>query len=401
MTETPLPSEVDVRGFLAGTVACHTEADLASKLKLSRPLRIKLGVDPSSPDLHLGHAVQLRYLRRLQDQGHLPVLIIGDATARVGDPTGRNATRPQLNAEQAAANAQTYLEQAGQVLDLDRAEIVHNGDWFDRMGFMDAIELGAFMTVARMLERDTFATRHAAGVPIGIHEFLYPLMQARDSVEVRADVEIGGTDQTFNLLVGRDVMRDAGLEPQVCVTLPILPGLDGVQKMSKSLGNAVGLKDPPTEMFGKVMSVPDAQMAEYFGLCTDEDPQRVETLLAGSPREAKAALARSITAIYHDEDAAARASAEFDRVFRDRGLPDEIPESELPTDLVEDDGAWIVRVLTHLDLAPSGSAARRLIKEGGVKVDGEKVQDEQARLSRGSHALVQVGKRRFHRVVVP
>jgi tyrosyl-tRNA synthetase len=387
--------------LLAGTSTCHTEEDLQAKLKLGRPLRVKLGVDPSSPDLHLGHAVQLGYLRRMQDLGHLPVLIIGDATAMVGDPSGRNATRPQLTREQIDSNAKTYFEQAHLVLDMDRVEVRYNSEWFDKMEFLDAIRLGAWMTVARMLERDTFATRLKAGHPIGIHELLYPLMQAKDSVEVEADLEIGGTDQTFNLLVGRDLMREAKLHPQVCITLPLLTGLDGVQKMSKSLNNAVGLTDSPTDKFGKVMSIPDTLMQEYFTLATDVPAERATKLLAGLPRDAKAALARSVVERYHGAEEANRAVEEFDRVFRERGLPDDVPESRLPEDVAEDDGAWIVRVLTHLELAASSSAARRLIRDGGVRVDGEKVTDEQARLARGSETLLQVGKRRFHRVTVP
>jgi len=396
-----MKAAADVAPLLAGTVTCHTAEDLQAKLAAGRPLRVKLGVDPSSADLHLGHAVQLRYLRRLQRLGHLPVLIIGDATAMVGDPSGRNVTRPQLTRDQVEANARTYFEQAARVLDMDRLEVVYNSQWFATMGFMDAIKLGGWMTVARMLERDTFAERMAAQTPIGIHELLYPLMQAHDSVMVRADIEIGGTDQTFNLLVGRDLMREAGLAPQVCVTLPILPGLDGVQKMSKSLGNYVGLTDAPRDMYGKVMSVPDAVMPDYFRLTTDLPEAEASALLAGPPREAKAALARSIVALYHREAAARTAAEEFDRVFRDKGLPDAIPESLLPAELVEADGCWLVRALQHLQLAESASAARRLIREGGVRVDGERVSDEQARLPRGRTVLLQVGKRRFHRVATP
>lgn len=387
--------------LLSGTVTCHTPEDLRARLRAGRPLRVKLGVDPSSPDLHLGHAVQLRYLRRLQDLGHQAVLIIGDATAMVGDPSGKNVTRPQLSREQCQANARTYFEQAALVLDMPRVEVRWNSEWFGRMGFMDAIRLGAFMTVARMLERDTFAERLKAGTPIGLHELLYPLMQARDSVEVAADIEIGGTDQTFNLLVGRDLMREAGLAPQVCVTLPILPGLDGVQKMSKSLGNFIALTEAPREMFGKAMSIPDALMGDYFRLATAEPAARVAQLLAGPPRAAKAALARAIVAQYHGAAAAGAAEEEFDRVFRDRGLPDEVPASRLDPSLVEADGVWIVRVLQALELADSASAARRLLREGGVRVDGERVEDEQARLPRGARVLLQVGKRRFHRVEVP
>jgi tyrosyl-tRNA synthetase len=269
------------------------------------------------------------------------------------------------------------------------------------MRFADIITLTSQYTVARMLERDDFARRYAAKQPIGIHELLYPLMQAKDSVEVRADIEIGGTDQTFNLLVGRDLMREAGLEPQVCITLPILTGLDGTHKMSKSLGNCVGITDTPRDMFGKTMSLPDALMPEWFRLATDVPAARVQELLAGSPRDAKAALAAAIVERYHGAEAAAQAASEFDRMFRDKGLPDEIEERELPAEAVEADGAWIVRVLTHCGLADSSSAARRLVREGGVRVEGERIADEQHRLPRGGSCLLQVGKRRFLRVTVP
>jgi len=392
----------DLSTLLAGSVACHTEDDLAAKLKQGQPLRVKLGVDPSSPDLHVGHSVQLRYLRRLQDMGHLPVLIVGDSTAMVGDPTGKNVTRPQLSREAVEENAQTYLNQAGLVLDMEHVEIVRNSQWFDAMGFMDAIKLGAHMTVARMLERDTFAERYKAGNPISMHEFLYPLMQARDSVEVRADIEIGGTDQTFNLLVGRDMMRAADMAPQVCITLPLLPGLDGVQKMSKSLGNAIGLTDEPRDMFGKAMSVPDELMPDYFRLATDLAEEDIVRLLAGSPRDAKAALATALVRLYHDQEAAGRAAEEFDRIFRDKGLPDDVPETTLPAELSEEaGGVWIVRALQHVGLVSSASEARRLIKSGGVRIDEQKVTDEQLRLATGAQVLLQVGKRRFHRVTAP
>jgi len=390
-----------LESLLDRTVTCHTVEDLKSKLKRDEPLRVKLGVDPSSPDLHVGHAVPLRYLRRLQDMGHLPVLIVGDATAMVGDPTGKNATRPQLTRAEVDANAETYLAQAGLVLDLERVEVVRNSEWFDGLGFMDAIRLGSAVTVARMLERDTFEKRYKAGVAIGLHEFLYPLMQARDSVEVRADVEIGGTDQTFNLLLGRDFMRDAGMAPQVCITLPLIPGLDGVQKMSKSLGNAIGLTESPTEIFGKTMSLPDKLMGDYFRLLTDLPGERIEELLAGKPRDAKAALATTLVGWLHGEMAGQEASAEFDRVFRDKGLPDNIPGADLPDDLVAEDGAWIVAALKAAGLAASSSEGRRAIAAGGVRVDGERVTDDQLRLAPGASYLLQVGKRRFCQVNVP
>jgi tyrosyl-tRNA synthetase len=393
------PAILDV--LLDQTVTCHTADDLTAKLKRDEPLRVKLGVDPSSPDLHLGHAVQLRYLRRLQDMGHLPVLIVGDATAMVGDPTGKNATRPQLTREEVDANAETYLAQAGLVLDLERVEVVRNSEWFEGMGFMDAIRLGSAVTVARMLERDTFDKRYKAGVAIGLHEFLYPLMQARDSVEVRADIEIGGTDQTFNLLMGRDFMRDAGMAPQVCITLPLIPGLDGVHKMSKSLNNAIGLTESPTEIFGKTMSVPDELMGAYFRLLTDLPGERIEELLAGRPRDAKATLARTLVDWLHGEGTGQEASDEFDRVFRDKGLPDDIPTADLPPDLVAEDGVWIVAALKAVGLAISSGEGRRSIAGGGVRVDGERVSDDQLRLAPGSSYLLQVGKRRYCQVNVP
>ena len=392
-----MAAQPDLSPYLRATVACHTEQDLAARLAAGGRLRVKLGVDPSSPDLHLGHAVQLGYLRRMQQLGHLPVLIIGDATAMVGDPTGKNTTRPQLSREQVDENAATYLAQAGLVLDLDACEIVRNSAWFDRMGFMDAISMGAGCTVARMLERDTFETRHKAGVAIGLHEFLYPLMQARDSVEVRADIEIGGTDQTFNLLMGRDFMRDAGMAPQACITLPLLVGLDGEQKMSKSLGNAIGLTDSPREMFGRSMSIPDALMPDWFRLTTELDEDQIEAQLAGSPRDAKAQLGRLIVARYHGEAAGVEAVAEFDRIFKQKGLPDEIDESDVPPELVQTDGAWIVPVLAHVGLVASNGEARRMIQSGGVRVDGDKLGDVQRRLTPGAVYLLQVGKRRFHR----
>ncbi len=392
----------DLSPLLAGTVTCHTEDDLRRKVTKGKPLRVKLGVDPSSPDLHVGHSVQLRYLRRLQDLGHVAVLIIGDATAMVGDPTGKNVTRPQLTRDEVDAHAATYLKQAALILEMDRVEVVRNSQWFDQMNFMDAVRLCGSMTVARMLERDTFAERHKAGVPISMHEFLYPLMQARDSVEVRADLEIGGTDQTFNLLVGRDLMRGAGQAPQVCLTLPLLPGLDGVQKMSKSLGNAIGLTDPPRDMFGKAMSVPDELMPAYFRLATDVPEEEALKLLAGSPRAAKGALAGALTRLYHGADAARTAAEEFDRIFRDKGVPDEIEQTTLPLELMESGkGVWIVRILQHIQLASSASEARRLIKGGGVRVDDQRVQDEQLHLSSGGTHLLQVGKRRFHEVTIP
>ncbi len=391
----------DVKKMLEGTVSCETAEELQEKIRGGKPLRVKFGMDPSSADLHLGHAVPFRYLRRLQNMGHLIVLIIGDATAMVGDPTGRDKTRPQLSKETVDANAETYLDQMGLILDMDRVEVVRNSRWFDELTFMDSLYLCGGATVAQMLERDSFHQRYKDGTPIGLHEFLYPMMQARDSVEVRADIEVGGTDQTFNLLAGRDAMRNAGLPPQICITLPILVGIDGSMKMSKSLGNAVAFTDDPPEVYGKVMSLPDACMEEWFSIASSLSSEEQKDLLAGSPREAKARLAKDVVAQIHGLDAASVAEAEFDRVFKEKGLPDEIESSVLPVELVKDGGAWIAHVLKALGLVESTSEAKRFVNSGGVRVDGEKIEDEQARLLSGGEYVVQLGKRSFHRVQIP
>jgi len=387
--------------LLAGAADVIPRDGLQEKLSLDRPLRVKLGIDPSRPDLHLGHAVVLRKLRHFQDAGHVAVLIVGDFTGRVGDPSGQSETRPFLTEEEIETNATTYLEQAGTVLDVSSAEVRRNSEWLAGMGMADVLRLTSAYTVARMLERDDFRKRYEEGKPISVVEFLYPLMQAMDSVAVGSDVELGGTDQTFNLLMGREIQRDYGQAPQAVVTVPLLVGTDGREKMSKSLGNAIGFRDPPTEMFGRVMSIPDGIIADWFRLATDLPPERAAREAAQAAREAKAALGRAIVRRYHGEEAARAASDEFDRVFRDKGLPDEIPELALGVDEVEPDGVWIVRALQRAGLAASGSAARRLLREGGVRVDGDRVGDEQTRLAPGATYLIQVGKRHFHRVTVP
>jgi len=391
------------RGVVPGGIVTEEELlrKLESSLREGRPLRVKLGVDPTAPDIHLGHTVVLRKLRQFQDLGHTAVLIIGDYTAMVGDPSGRTKTRPQLTYDQVEANAKTYVDQVARVLRRDRLEVVRNGDWFRKMTFLDVLRLAGKMTVARMLERDDFAQRHAAGSPIALHEFLYCLMQGRDSVEIRADIELGGTDQTFNLLVGRDLQRDAGQEPQVCVTTPILPGLDGTQKMSKSLGNHIGVTDPPADMFGKVMSIPDPLMLHYFVLLTAVPLEEIDALLAGHPRQAKARLAREIVASYHSSDAAQAAADEFDRVFREGELPAEMPSCVLhPADL-EDGKVWIVRLVVASGLAPSSSEARRLIQQGAVSLDGARTDDIEARLELRGGEILRVGRRKFARIFLP
>jgi len=396
--------EEQLKKIKRGVVDIVPEEDLVKKLERSRaenrPLRIKLGVDPTAPDIHLGHTVQLRKLKHFQDLGHQVVLIIGDYTAMVGDPSGQDKTRPQLTYDEVMKNAKTYLEQVGKIIDLDKTEIVKNGDWFSKMTFMDVIKLTSKMTVARMLERDSFAKRYAEGIPICIHEFIYALMQGYDSIMVKSDVEIGGTDQTFNLQVGRDLQRDAGMEPQVAITLPMLPGLDGVRKMSKSLGNYIGVNDPPNEMFGKTMSIPDELIRPYFELCTDEPMEKVEQMFQSgmNPRDIKAYLARTIVSIYHSPEAAEEAAREFDRVFREHKIPQDVPVVKIPTSELDDGKIWIVKLITTCRLAPSNSEARRLIRQGAVSIDGEKIKDENSSVPVRDGMLLKVGKRRFARV---
>jgi tyrosyl-tRNA synthetase len=380
-----------------GAVEIHTAGELETKVKRAvkenRPLRVKLGLDPTSPDIHLGHTVVLGKLRQFQDLGHQAVLIIGDYTAMVGDPSGQSKTRPQLTREQIESNLQTYLEQVRAVLDVGKLEIRRNGEWLGQMGFADVLKLAGSSTVARMLERDDFAKRYAAGAPIGVHELLYPLMQAKDSVEIRADVELGGTDQTFNLLAGRDLQRDAAQEPQVTLSMPLLVGLDGVNKMSKSLGNYVGIKDPPNEKFGKLMSLPDALMKDYFTLLTTLPEAEISALLAGHPMEAKKRLGVEVVTRYHGPEAARAAAEEFRKVFSQKQAPTDMPEVKLAA-----------AKLTVLDLimlakhAPSKAEARRLVEGGGVSLDGQKLTDWKAEVQPADGAVLQTGKRRFARL---
>jgi len=367
------------------------------------PLRAKFGMDPTSPDIHVGHTVVLRKLRDFQRLGHTAVLIIGGFTAQVGDPSGRTATRPRLSAEQVAANAATYLDQARKVLLPEPLEVVDNTEWLRPMGMDAALELASQMTVARMLERADFAARYGEGRPIAISEFLYPLLQGHDSVAVRADVELGGTDQTFNLLVGRDLQVAAGQQPQSILTMPLLEGTDGQAKMSKTAGNTIDVDDDPADMFGKVMSIPDTLMVKYFRLVTDVDPDetdRIERALANGelhPGETKRRLAREVVALYHDRDAAEAAEARFDRQFRDRAVPDEVPEF----DLGDTDPWFLPRLLSATGLAASGSEARRLVTQGAVRLDGDPLTEPTAELAAAEleGRVLQAGKRRFARLV--
>jgi tyrosyl-tRNA synthetase len=393
-----------LKAIRRGAVQVFPEEELVEKLKRSaaenRPLRVKLGIDPTSSDIHLGHTVPLRKIRAFQDLGHLAVLIIGNYTACVGDPSGQNKTRPQLKAQEVEENAATYLAQVAKVLDMNRVEITRNGDWFSRMTFLDVLSLASKGTVARTLERDDFAGRYKAGTPIYLHEMIYPLMQGYDSVMVNADVEVGGTDQTFNLLVGRDLMRDRDMEPQVIVTMPIIEGLDGTMKMSKSLGNTIGVTDAPAEMFGKVMSIPDALMRKYYELLTKVPMDEVEVLLshATHPRDAKVRLAKEIVATYYNAASAEAAAEEFKRRFVEKETPEDVPSVDLARSKLKDGKIWIAKLIAELKLAGSTSEARRLVSQGGVSIDGRRAGDVDAQIEARDGMIVQVGKRKFARV---
>lgn len=387
----------------SGTADIVPLADLRKKLESGRTLRIKLGVDPTAPDLHLGHAVPLRKLRQFQDLGHQVVLIIGDFTALIGDPSGRSTTRPALTREQIDANATTYIEQAYKILDPARTEMRRNSEWLGKLDFEGVLRLSSQFTVARILERDDFQKRYREGIGISLHELLYPMAQAYDSVAIEADVELGGTDQLFNLLAGRELMEKSGMEPQVCLTLPLLEGTDGVQKMSKSYGNYIGLTDPPAEMFGKAMSIPDELMVKYYRLCTPlhvEDIDGIETGLAdGSlhPNQIKRRLAREIVALYHSEAEAHEAEEAFDRVFKQHDIPTDVPEITLS--LAEE--VHIPALLKDLGLVVSNAEGRRMIDQGAVKLDGESLSPGEYDISKEAIAgrVVQVGKRRYARVL--
>jgi len=364
-------------------------------------------VDPTTPDLHLGHTVVLRKLAQFQKYGHTVVLIIGDYTGKVGDPSGRSKTRPQLSDEVLAANAQTYREQAAKILDMDKVELTHNGDWLGPLRMDEVLRLTATVTVARMLERDDFSRRYLANEPVSMLEFMYPLLQGYDSVAVRADIELGGTDQKFNLLMGRTIMEAYGLPPQSILTVPLLVGTDGEQKMSKSYGNYIGVCDEPEDMFGKVMSIPDSLMVTYWSLLTDAGAREVESLERGladgsyHPAEAKRDLAQRLVGLYHSDAAAVAARAHFDRVFKEKDRPAEIPEAPLPEEAVQNGLVWLPRLLTGLGLAPSNGEARRLIQQGGVRVGDVVIQDPAMEMEADSlrGTVIQVGKRRFLRVI--
>ena len=398
------PIAEQINSLKRGTVEIFREDELAQRLteaaKEGRQLRVKLGMDPTAPDIHLGHTVVLRKLRQFQDMGHKAILIIGDYTAKIGDPTGQNTTRPMLNSEQIKANALTYFEQAGKIVDTseDKCEIRYNGEWLADMKLADVIKLTASMTVARMLERDTFEIRYKKGEAIGIHEFLYPLMQGQDSVAIKSDVELGGTDQTFNNLVGRDLQRQAGQLPQIVITMPILVGLDGKEKMSKSKGNYIGVTDKPADMFGKVMSIADELMDNYFTLLTDIPAEDIKVLTDASkthPKQAKVLLGKNIVTQFYDEAAAEMAAAEFDKVFSQNQMPDDMPEVEVPAQPIA-----ASKLLLHCKLLNSGGEAKRMVKQSAVSIDGEKVTDPHTDITPTDGMIIQVGKRKFAKLIV-
>ncbi|KYH32324.1 tyrosine--tRNA ligase [Moorella mulderi DSM 14980] len=387
-----------------GVAEIIPEEDLKAKLKKSlstgKPLRVKLGLDPTAPDIHLGHTVVLQKLRQFQELGHQVIIIIGDFTGRIGDPTGKSETRRQLSEAEVLANAETYKEQIFKILDPARTEVTFNSRWLARLTFADVIQLAAKITVARMLEREDFARRYQENRPISVHEFFYPLMQGYDSVALAADVELGGTDQKFNLLMGRHLQREYGQEPQVAMMMPILPGLDGVQKMSKSLGNYIGINEPAREMYGKTMSLPDELMLTYFELVTAVPLEELEAIRQGladgslHPRDVKMRLAREIAGLYHGEAAAREAEKEFRQVFQLGDLPEEMPEV-----IVSEARVWLPRLMVQAGLAPSTSEARRLIRQGAVKLDGARLDDPDAEIDVPDGAVLQAGKRRFARLL--
>ena len=392
-----------------GAAEIIVESELRTKLERGGRLKVKLGLDPTAPDLHLGHTVVLQKLRDFQELGHEIIIVIGDFTGMIGDPTGRSETRKQLSRDEIRDNAETYRAQLGRVLDMSRARVEFNSTWLSPLSFADIIRETAHVTVAQMLQREDFAARYASGRPISLHEFLYPLAQAYDSVALGADVELGGTDQTFNLLLGRDLQRAHGQEPQVAVTVPILEGLDGGQKMSKSLGNYVGISEPAEEIYGKIMSISDDLMWRYFELLTRLPATEIDGLKAGHPRDAKMRLARTLAAHYHGAPAAAQAEAKFVREVQNRQVPETIEEVRVDPEGGEEragtarsraESRLLWWVLKQASLAPAASEARRLIEQGAVDVDGERVTDLDHRLAPGRDYLIRVGKRRYKRVLL-
>ena len=403
--------EEQLKIVLRGCDTVYSQEELRKKLirsaEKNQPLRVKLGMDPTAPDLTLGHTVVLQKLRDFQDCGHKAVLIIGDYTAMIGDPTGKSKTRPVLTSEQVKTNAETYLAQAGKVIDTspEMLEIRHNSEWLKPLDFADVIRMASKVTVARMMERDTFAKRQKAGIEVFIHELFYPMMQAQDSVEIKADVELGGTDQTFNNLMGRDFQRNMDMAPQVVMVMPILVGTDGTEKMSKSLGNYIGVAEAPSDMFGKVMSIPDELMLNYYTLLTKVDERKMAELTDSGkthPRDAKVELGRQIVTKFHDGKAAEAAVEEFFRIHGKgkAGLPDDIPEVEVSADLLADGMISAADLAVCCGFAKSKGEARRLINDNGIRLEGEPLPDPMGMVKISSGQVVQRGKRKFVRLVV-
>ena len=392
----------DLEIIKRGSHELLVETELESKLISGNPLRVKAGFDPTAPDLHLGHTVLLNKLRQLQDMGHHILFLIGDFTGMIGDPSGKNSTRPPLTREQVAENAQSYTTQVFKILKQEQTEVVFNSTWMDKLNAADLIKLAATHTVARMLERDDFDKRYRNNQPIAIHEFLYPLIQGYDSVALKADLELGGTDQKFNLLMGRELQRHFG-QPQQCILMmPLLEGLDGVNKMSKSLNNYVGITESPKEIFGKLMSVSDQLMWRYLELLSFESLQTIRTWReevenGRNPRDIKVKLAQEIVARFHSQQTAEEALADFEARFRHGALPDEIPETIIPT---TDGEIPLVQLLKQTGLTASTSEALRMIEQGAVKLDGEKVEDKSIKIKRGESVVIQVGKRKFAKAII-
>jgi tyrosyl-tRNA synthetase len=387
----PINEQMDL--IKRGTFEIIPEEDL---VKENKPLNIKLGCDPSRPDLHIGHSVVLRKLAQFQKLGHTAILIIGDFTGMIGDPSGRNVMRPALSLEETRKNGESYFEQASKILDKEKTKIVYNSEWLSKMNFEDVIKLSSKYTIARMIERDDFTKRYKAGEPISIHEFLYPLAQAMDSVAIESDVELGGTDQKFNLLVGRDIQREFGIEPQVIITTPLLVGTDGVEKMSKSYNNYIGISESPDEIYGKSLSIPDNLIYTYFKLATDisnEELKEIKLQLEDrniNPRDIKRKLARTLVKTYYDEKSAKEAEEGFDKIFIKKETPDEIPEHKISNKTMN-----IIDLILEVNFAPSKSEARRLVTQGGVSIDGERIDNISAIVTFDTEKILKVGKRKF------
>ena len=401
----PLNEQIDL--IKRGAFEIIPEEDLVRKiersLKEQKPLNIKLGCDPSRPDLHIGHSVVLRKLSQFQSLGHQAILIIGDFTGMIGDPSGRNVTRPALSLDETRINGQSYLEQASKILDKDQTKIVYNSEWLSKMSFEDVIKLSSKYTVARMIERDDFTKRFKSGEPISLHEFLYPLAQAMDSVAIKSDVELGGTDQKFNLLVGRDIQREFGIEPQVILTMPLIVGTDGVEKMSKSYNNYIGISESPKEIYGKTLSIPDSLMYNYYELATDISNEELKSIREQlnnpliNPRNLKRHLAKILVTMYYSELAAKEAEEEFDKIFIKKEIPEEIPEIKLTGETKE---IGILDLLVKVNFAPSKGEARRLVSQGGVTLDNEKINDISALIKLKKENILKVGKRKFIKIIL-